>query len=69
MSARRSRRSTYKSLIELEKRAKEATPLFDEEAFDDSDDQSFDADRHSDDGEVRPDIVATLPLRAKDAKA
>eukprot|EP00177_Eucheuma_denticulatum_P005967 GFKZ01010881.1.p1 GENE.GFKZ01010881.1~~GFKZ01010881.1.p1 ORF type:complete len:242 (-),score=70.21 GFKZ01010881.1:1262-1987(-) len=54
MSARRSRRSTLRSLVELEKRASEAAPLFGEDALDDSDDQSFDADRLSDDGE---DIV------------
>lgn len=69
MSTRRSRRSNYKSLIELEKRAKEATPLFGEEALDDSDDQSFDADRHSDDGEVRSSIVAVAAAKTKNAKA
>lgn len=62
MSARRSRRSTYKSLIELEKRAKEAAPLFGEDALDESEDQSFDADRHSDDGEVRSCTKTTLFL-------
>lgn len=61
MSTRRSSRSAYKSLVELERRAKEAEasaagPLWGEEAFaddDDDDDGSFDAERLSDDGEVR----------------
>lgn len=60
MSARRSSRSAYKSLVELEKRAKEAEaaasgPLWGEDAFgeEDDDDRSFDAEKLSDDGEVR----------------
>lgn len=61
MSTRRSSRSAYKSLVELEKRAKEAEaaaagPLWGQDAFaedDDDDDGSFDAERLSDDGEVR----------------
>lgn len=52
MPRQRSKRSNFKSLVELEKRANESAPLFGEEAFNDSDDQSFDADHLSDDGEV-----------------
>lgn len=58
MSTRRSSRSAYKSLVELEKRAKAAEaaaegPLWGQEAFveDDDDDGSFDAEKMSDDGE------------------
>lgn len=60
MPQRRSSRGAYKSLVELERRAKEAEaaaegPLWGDGVFTeaDDDDGSFDVDGHSDDGQVR----------------